>query len=253
MNAASDESLRHGKLRNLSQNVLGSCRRQKKIMMDKTWLPAVVFLALAGSAHAAPLSSSEVDELITRLENVYQSRGSVEVNFREERQTRILKEPVVDQGKLWFTPPDKVRREITGNSPSTTVIDGNTMTIYYPNQKTAEIFDLNKQPSIRDSVQALTAGLSFQHVRSYFSVEATKEGNEYTVTLTPTASGFRRFFRSLTLLLDSNLRPLRSDVATTRNEQISTTYSNARRGPISDSVFQFTPPPGTTITHPLGN
>jgi outer membrane lipoprotein-sorting protein len=242
-----------GAIQDLSRTRPGSCRKQKKFMTGKTSILAAIVFAMVASAQAAPLSSSEVDQLIARLENVYQSRGSVEVNFREERQTRILKEPLVDQGKLWFTPPDKVRREITGNSPSTTVIDGNTMTIYYPNQKTAAIYDLNKQPSIRDSVQALTAGLSFQHVRSYFTVEAAKEGSQYTVTLTPTASGFRRFFRSLTLLLDSNLRPLRSDVVTTRNERISTTYSNARHEPISDSVFQFSPPPGTNITHPLGS
>jgi outer membrane lipoprotein-sorting protein len=222
-------------------------------MTGKTSILAAVVLAIVGSTHAAPLSSSEVDELIARLENVYRSRESVEANCREERQARILKEPIVNQGKFWFTPPDKVRREITGKSPSTTVIDGNTMTIYYPNQKTAEIYDLNKLPSVRESVQALTAGLSFQQVRSYYTVEASKEGSEYTVTLTPKSSAFRRFFRSLTVLLDSNLRPLRSDVENTRNERISITYSNARHEPISDSVFQFSPPAGTNITHPLGN
>ena len=67
-----------------------------------------------------------------RLENTYQSRGPLEANFREQRQVKILKAPVVNEGRFWFTPPDRVRPEITGKSPSATVIDGNTMIIYYP-------------------------------------------------------------------------------------------------------------------------
>ena len=39
---------------------------------------------------------------------------------------------MVNEGRFWFTPPDRVRPEITGKSPSATVIDGNTMIIYYP-------------------------------------------------------------------------------------------------------------------------
>ena len=50
-----------------------------------------------GSAHAAALSPSEVDDLLGRLENTYQSRSSLEANFREQRQVKILKEPVVNE------------------------------------------------------------------------------------------------------------------------------------------------------------
>jgi outer membrane lipoprotein-sorting protein len=222
-------------------------------MTCKTSILAAAVIAIVGSAHAAALSPSEVDDLVGRLENTYQSRGSLEANFREQRQVKILKEPVVNEGKFWFTPPDKVRREITGKSPSTTVIDGNTMTIYYPNLKTAELYDLSKRPSLRDSLQALTAGLNFQRVRTYYNVEASKDGNYYSVTLTPKAPAFRKLFRSVTVQLDGNLTPIRSDIETARNEQISITYSNVRRDPISDSVFQFNPPAGTNITHPLGS
>jgi outer membrane lipoprotein-sorting protein len=222
-------------------------------MTCKISILAAAVIAMVGSVRAAPLSPSEVDDLVGRLENTYQSRGSLEANFREERQVKILKEPLVNEGKFWFTPPDKVRREITGKSPSTTVIDGNTMTIYYPNLKTAELYDLNKRPSLRDSLQALTAGLNFQRVRSYYNVEANKDGNNYSVTLTPKASAFRKLFRSVTVHLDGNLTPVRSDIETARSEQISLRYSKVRRDTISDSLYHFSLPTSPNITHPLGS
>ena len=125
----------------------------------------LVTLCFATVLHAAPLSQDEINDLVQRLQTVYQNRTSLQANFREERHMAILKEPVVNQGKIWFTPPDKIRREIAGNSPSTTVIDGKKMTIYYPNLKTAEQYDLEKRPIIRQSLEALTAGLNFQRRR----------------------------------------------------------------------------------------
>jgi outer membrane lipoprotein-sorting protein len=96
-----------------------------------TWLIVLlVSLCFATALRAAPLSQDEINDLVQRLQTVYQNRTSLQANFREERHMAILKEPVVNQGKIWFTPPDKIRREIAGNSPSTTVIDGKKMTIY---------------------------------------------------------------------------------------------------------------------------
>jgi outer membrane lipoprotein-sorting protein len=130
-----------------------------------TWLIVLlVSLCFATVLRAAPLSQDEINDLVQRLQTVYQNRTSLQANFREERHVAILKEPVINQGKIWFTPPDKIRREIGGNSPSTTVIDGKKMTIYYPNLKTAEQYDLEKRPIIRQSLEALTAGLNFQRV-----------------------------------------------------------------------------------------
>src|ERR1700748_2832563 len=109
----------------------------KPYLMTKI-IPIIISVCSATVLQAAPLSQDEITDLVKRLETVYQNRTSLQANFREERHMAILKDPVVNQGKIWFTPPDKIRREITGNSPSTTVIDGKKMTIFYPNLKTAE-------------------------------------------------------------------------------------------------------------------
>jgi outer membrane lipoprotein-sorting protein len=213
----------------------------------------LISIFFADVLHAAPLSQDEITDLVKRLETVYQNRTSLQANFKEERHMAILKEPVVNQGKIWFTPPDKIRREITGNSPSTTVIDGKKMTIYYPKLQTAEQYDLVKRPIIRQSLEALTAGLNFQRVSDYYSIEGSKEGNTYVVTLTPKTASIRRLIKSLTLTMQTDLTPQKVDYQSPRGEQVLIDYSDVKRDPVADSVYEFTPPAGTNITNPFGS
>jgi outer membrane lipoprotein-sorting protein len=216
-------------------------------------IPIIISVCFATVLQAAPLSQDEISDLVKRLETVYQNRTSLQANFREERHMAILKDAVINQGKIWFTPPDKIRREITGNSPSTTVIDSKKMTIYYPNLKTAEQYDLVKRPIIRQSLEALTAGLNFQRVSDYYSIEGTKEGDTYVVTLSPKTASIRRLVKSLTLTMKTDLTPEKVDYLSPRGERVLIDYSDVKRDPVPDSVYEFSPPSGTNVTNPFGS
>ena len=202
---------------------------------------------------AAPMTPDEVNDLVKRLESHYENRVSLQANFREERHLSILKDALVNQGKLWFTPPDKIRREIEGNQPSTTVIDGKQMTIYYPNLKTAERYNLDKRPELKNSLQAIRAGLDFQRLDDYYNVEGTKEGKAYRVTLTPKTPSIRKMVKAVTLTVGQDLTPQAVDLETARGEKVYITYSNVKRDTIADSTYHFEPPAGTNITTPFGN
>ena len=101
-----------------------------------------LLVALAPLAGAATMTQSDIDELVQKLQALHNSQPSLQANFREERHLAMLKDPVVNEGKVWFTLPDKIRREIGGRTPSTTVIDGKKMSIYYPNYQQLEVYDL---------------------------------------------------------------------------------------------------------------
>src|SRR5215472_12980848 len=120
----------------------------------------LILLTLVGIARLAwanPMTQSDIDQLIQRLQTLHSSQPSMQANFREERHLAMLKDPVVNEGKVWFTLPDKIRREIGGKTPSTTVIDGKKMWIYYPNYQQVEVYDLEKRPILKNSLRALTA------------------------------------------------------------------------------------------------
>jgi outer membrane lipoprotein-sorting protein len=217
------------------------------------FLLLLVALVTASGASAAPMTSDEINDLVKKLESHYENRISLQANFREERHMSILKEALVNQGKLWYTPPDKFRREIEGNQPSTTVIDGKQMTIYYPNLKTAERYNLDKRPELKNSIQAITAGLNFQRLGDYYNIEGTKDGKLYHVTLTPKTASIRKMVKTVTITVQQDLTPEAVDLETARGEKVNITYSNVKRDNVSDSTYQFNPPAGTNITTPFGS
>jgi outer membrane lipoprotein-sorting protein len=212
-----------------------------------------LLIALPSISQAAPLSQSETQDLVRRIQTINESKPSIQANFLEERHTAILKEPVRNEGKIWAVLPNKIRREIRGNTPSATVIDGKKMVVYYPNLKEEEIYDLEKRPMLKESLRALTAGLDLQQVNSfYYNVEAAKDGGAYRITLTPKAAAVSKVIRWVSLTVDQNLLPSQVDLETARGEKIAIRYANVHRKFIPDSMFQLTPPPGTKVTQPLG-
>jgi outer membrane lipoprotein-sorting protein len=213
----------------------------------------LTLLGIAPIAYASPMSQSDIDQLIQRLQVLHNNQPSLQANFREERHLAMLKEPVVNEGKVWFTLPDKIRREIAGKTPSTTVIDGKKMSIYYPNYQQLEVYDLEKRPMIKDSLRALTAGLNFREIGSYYNVEGSKDGNTYHITLTPKTASVKKLVKTVDLTLDGNLTPSQVVVEDARGQKFTITYTNVRREPIPDSTFEFAAPPGTKISTPLGS
>jgi outer membrane lipoprotein-sorting protein len=213
----------------------------------------LTLLGIASAAYASPMTQSDIDQLIQKLQVLHSNQPSLQANFREERHLAMLKEPVVNEGKVWFTLPDKIRREIGGKTPSTTVIDGRKMSIYYPNYQQLEVYDLEKRPIIKDSLRALTAGLNFREIGSYYNVEGSKDGNAYHITLTPKTASVRKLVKTVDLTLDENLTPARVIVEDAKGQKFTITYTNVRREPIPDSTFEFAAPPGTKVSTPLGS
>src|SRR5258708_30790101 len=122
--------------------------------MSKT-IPILIIVCAATVLRAAPLSQDEINDLVQRLQTVYQNRTSLQANFREERHVAILKEPVVNQGKIWFTPPDKIRREIGGETPQHTALrrkKEDTVFIQLENAEQKDILEPDHNSAILQSV-----------------------------------------------------------------------------------------------------
>jgi outer membrane lipoprotein-sorting protein len=208
---------------------------------------------IAPVVHASPLTQGDIDQLVQKLQALHTSQPSLQANFREERHLAMLKDPVVNEGKVWFTLPDKIRREIGGKTPSTTVTDGKKVSIYYPNYQQVEIYDLEKRPIIKDTLRALTAGLNFREVTNYYDITGSKNGNEYQLTLTPKTAAVRKLVKTVDLTIDENLTPLRVVIQDSKGQIFTESYSNVRRDTLPASTFEFSPPPGTKVSTPLGN
>src|SRR6266487_5628809 len=208
----------------------------------------LAFIALTSTAKTAPLSEADLKNLLAGI----RANRSTQADFQEERVIRLMKKPIVSSGRIWFQPPNKFRREIKGNSASVTVSDGRQLWIYYPNFKSAERYPLGKGSPLDSTVAAINSSLNLEDVENNFQIAAAKTGNGYELRLLPRAPSMKRVFQKLELRINDQLRVERTDMLLPNGDRIVTTYSDQTRGPVPASMFEFTPPPGTEVSTPLG-
>ena len=214
-----------------------------------TFMYAMLALfALTSIAKAAPLSETELKNLLTAI----RQNRSTQADFQEQRMIRLMKRPVLSSGTVWFQPPNKFRREVKGNSPSVTVSDGRDLWIYYPNFKSAERYPLGKGSPLDATVAAINSALNLENIETSFNISATRSENGHELQLLPRTGAMKRVFQKLNLRINNEFRVEGTDMLLPNGDRIVTTYSNQTRTPIPRSMFEFKPPPGTEVTTPLG-
>src|SRR6266498_5364584 len=211
-------------------------------------LAALAFAALTSIGKTAPLSEADLNNL---LAGIRQNR-STQADFQEERAIRLMKKPILSSGKVWFQPPNKFRREVEGNSPSVTMSDGRQLWIYYPNFKLAERYPLGKGSPLDSTVAAINSALNLENIENTFQITPTKSDNGYELALLPRTASMKRVFQKLDLHINDNLRVDRTDMLLPNGDRIVTAYSNQTRATVPASAFEFTPPPDTEVSTPLG-
>lgn len=220
--------------------------------MRRSFFLALVFCALALNANAQPLSPADIKALLARIREKRAAAPHVQADFQETKNVHMLNKPITSSGKVWFESPNKFRREAKGNSPSVTVSDGQQLWIYYPNFKSAEHYSLGRRSPLDAAIAAITASMNLENVENLYHISGTREGNGYLLQLAPRNPSMKRFLQTFTIRLNDQLQVDRTEMLQPNGDRITTTYSNESHAPIPPSTFEFTPPPGTEVTTPLG-
>ena len=208
----------------------------------------VAVLTLTSIARTAPLSEADLKNLLAAI----RQNRTTQADFQEQRVIRLMKNPVLSSGTVWFQPPNKFRREVKGNSPSITVSSGRELWIYYPNFKSAERYPLGKGSPLDATVAAINSALNLENIETSFNISATKSDSGHELALLPRTAAMKRVFQKLDLRINNEFRVERTDMLLPNGDRIVTTYSNQTRAPIPSSAFEFKPPAGTEVTTPLG-
>jgi outer membrane lipoprotein-sorting protein len=216
--------------------------------MRTVLLPIALFVALTCIVNSAPVSETDLKNLLAAIR---QNRAT-QADFQEQRMMRLMKKPVVSSGRISYQSPNKFRREVKGNSPSVTVSDGRQLWIYYPNFKSAERYPLGKGSPLDSTVAAINSALNLENIENLFQIAAVKSDSGYHLQLTPRIASMKRVFQKLDLRVNEGRRVEQTDMLLPNGDRIVTTYSNQTRAPVPASTFEFTPPPGTEVTTPLG-
>jgi outer membrane lipoprotein-sorting protein len=220
------------------------------------------FAMFATVTHAQSLSEVDIKNLLVRITERRATSPDLRADFQEQKAMHLLNKPIVSSGRIWFHAPNKFRREVTGNSPSVTVSNGRDLWIYYPNFKSAEHYSLGKRSPVDAAIAAINTALNLENVENTFRITGAKidppspgsgaAGNGYALQLLPRSPSMKRIFQKFDLRLNHDLVAERTEMAQPNGDQVITTYSNQTRATIPAATFEFTPPPGTAISTPLG-
>jgi outer membrane lipoprotein-sorting protein len=220
--------------------------------MKKIFLGTIALVYLVSLAKAEPLSPAEVKSLLARIRQQRATAPQVQADFQEEKTMRLMNKPIVSSGKVSFQVPSKFRREVKGNSPSVTVSNGQQLWIYYPSFKSAEHYALGKRSPLDSVIAAINTALNLENVEASFHIAATKIDKGYELELTPRAPSMKRMFQKLKVQINDDLLLQRTEMMQPNGDRIVTIYSNQTHSPLPESTFEFTPPPGTDVSTPLG-
>jgi outer membrane lipoprotein carrier protein len=223
--------------------------------MNRAIFAFFVLISLASFADCDPLSPADVKNVLARIRDKRAAAPHVQADFQEEKVIHLMNKPIVSSGKVWFQAPNKFRREVRGNSPSVTVSDGQQLWIYYPNFKSAEHYSLGKRSPVDAAIAAINTALNLDKVENTFQVTGAKIDQPeagYELQLLPRTPSMKRMFQRFNLRLNNDLLVERTEMLQPNGDHITTIYSNQTRAQIPASMFQFTPPPGTEVTTPLG-
>ena len=222
-------------------------------MMTKFALLSAMFLSALVAAPAAPLAPAETKELLNRIRARRAAAPQMQADFQEEKEVHLMNKPIRSSGKVWFQAPDKFRREVQGKSPSITASDGQQLWIYYPKFQSAEHYSLGKHSPLDAGLAALTAALNLQNLETSYHITASQTENGYELQLAPRNPSLKRLVKTFTIQLNTELQVQRTEMVQPNGDHIVTLYANESRAPIEPSTFEFTPPPGTDVTTPLGH
>ncbi len=209
-------------------------------------------LCLPPSAFSAELAPPERAQFLKQLGELRTKYPSLQADFTEEKQSQLLSRPLVTEGSLAFQVPDKFRREVKGNNPSSSISNGRVLWIFYPKFNEAERYTLGEHSFFDDSMQALTAGLSFDRIDEFYHFKAFRDEAGYRIELIPKRPNLKRLIKTLTLWMQPDFTPMKAEVILPKGDRVLTTYKNVKRVALPASTFEFTPPADARVTKPLG-
>jgi len=199
---------------------------------------AWLLVALAVSARSA-----ETDASLTAWLNAQTNLHTWSADVTQTRSLKSLTQPLIAQGRVWFSAPKQFRWEIGNPATTIAVRQPEQMLVIYPKLKRAERYPLNDDQAgpWKDTLSLLEAGFprSPAELEARFKVISQSTSNGvHEVTLQPKSASARRLMPRIQIAFATSDFALRAtelqfaDGSTLRNE-----FANPQFNPRLDATL----------------
>jgi len=138
------------------------------------------------------------------LREIRQRQGKMEavsLSIHQTRELMLLEKTIEIEGLVILKRPNLLRWETSAPERSVTVLDEERMTVYRPDQKEAEIFDISAHVIARNSMRFFASAMwgSLEDMEKTFESVVSERGGEIVFELRPLSSIVSRYLSIVTI------------------------------------------------------
>lgn len=161
-----------------------------------------VWCALMLSVLALPaLANFDVAQLMAELAKTREARAK----FVEKRYLAVLDKPVVSNGELAYSAPDKLEKRTVSPKPEVLQLNGDTLTLERDKRKLS--IQLSNQPEALAFVDSIRGTLSGNRtaLEKHYAIRLNGTADKWTLTLLPSDQKIATLLRRITINGKKNL------------------------------------------------
>jgi outer membrane lipoprotein carrier protein len=200
----------------------------------------------APSADAA--SPADAAQILARVEKTYAGVRSMEADFSQHLSVPLLGSNQQSHGRIFQRRPDRFLMRFSEPAGDIIVADGKSFWMYYPSTDKTQVIRASMTEGGRqaDLQQEFLSNATERYVATLAGEEAVDGRPAHVLTLVPKGQSP---YKLVKVWVDKGDFLVRRFEITEENESVRRLQlSNVRLNTqMPDSLFQFTPPPGTEV------
>lgn len=199
------------------------------------------------------VSSADKQSIFERLTELSKDTDSITATINQEKQLSLLKEKICIDGTVIMKKPNMFRWDIVKPDKSIIAVDGETMTVYHPEIKEAQVYNLIGNLIARNTMRFLTITMwgSLNEIEKNFTFNILRKEDEIIFKLVPVSKMISRYVSSIIIHYEEKTGfPRGFEITTPKGDKTVTRLSNIKINPeIKTGTFKIKLPEDVRITN----
>ncbi len=190
----------------------------------------------------------EKAKILEEIKSLQKGIESISATVSQEKHLSLLKNAIHIKGKIILKRPALLRWEVSGPERTITVVNSSTMTVYRPQSREAEVYDLQADIIANRTVRFFTSFMwgNLQDIEREFTLNIYRNsaGRKLTFELIPKNSMARRYLSSIVIQYDTGTGlPRTVEIETPKGDRTITRLEDIKVNPeIAEDAFSITLP-----------
>ncbi len=199
------------------------------------------------------VSPAEKQAIAEKFFSQHKDITSLRAVVSQEKHLALMKKTVFVEGSVEMAKPNLLRWETLKPDRSITVIDGRTMTVYYPESKEAQVYALSENFIARNTANFFATAMSgaLPELEKKFTVSVFRGEDDIVFRLIPISSIAGRYLTAVVIHYDkSSGIPKGIEMTTPRGDKTITRLTEVKTNPGLDAeTFKIKLPSDVRITN----